>query len=181
MYAFASSFSRRVGPVKTPLAQHVRRVEVTDPIATGRRYDYADAFEVRLPGPDGEAPETWVLAGLADSPAVMEWIASLLLGHGRAPSTSSDRVVDGWRVMESTPEVVHLEQPLPLMHVVVVGRRVGSSGRMLTSVLHFERPVLARLVWAVVGMGHRRMVRRLLGNTSSATTDSETRGAERAS
>ncbi len=163
------------------LARQVRQVEVTDPVAAARRYDYADAFEVRLPEPDGDAPETWVLAGLDDSPAVVEWIASLLLGHGGAPSTSTDRVVDGWRVVESTPEVVHLEQSLPLMHVVVVGRRVGLSGRMLTSVLHFERPVLARLVWAVVGVGHRRMVRRLLGSTSSTDMDSGTRGAERAS
>ena len=163
------------------LARQVRRVGVTDPVATGRRYDYADAFEVRLPEPDGDAPETWVLAGLDDSPAVVEWIASLLLGHGSAPSTSTDRVVDGWRVVESTSEVVHLEQSLPLMHVVVVGRGVGSSGRMLTSVLHFERPVLARLVWAVVGVGHRRMVRRLLRSTSSTAMNSGTGGFERAS
>lgn len=167
--------------MKDQLAQQVRRVGVTDSIAAARRYDYADAFEVRLPEPDGDAPETWVLAGLDDSPAVVEWIASLLLGHGSAPSTSTSRVVDGWRVVESTSEVVHLEQSLPLMHVVVVGRRVGSSGRMLTSVLHFERPVLARLVWAVVGVGHRRMVRRLLRSTSSTAMDSGTRGSERAS
>jgi len=95
------------------------------------------------------------------------WITTVLLGHGNAPYMSTVRIVDGWRVMESTPEVVHLEQSLPLMHVVVVGRRVGASGRMLTSVLHFKRPLLARLIWAVVGMAHRRMVRRLLGNTST--------------
>lgn len=167
--------------MKKPLAQQVRQVEVTDPIAAARRYDYADAFEIRLPEPDDDAPETWVLTGMDDSPAVVEWIATVLLGHGGAPSTSTDRVVDGWRVVESTSEVVHLEQSLPLMHVVVVGRRVGSSGRMLTSVLHFERPVLARLVWAVVGVGHRRMVRRLLRSTSSTAMDSGTRGPARAS
>ncbi len=167
--------------MKNPLAHQVRRVEVTDPIAATRQYDYADAFEVRLPEPDGDAPETWVLAGLDDSPVVVEWIATVLLGHGSAPSTSTDRVVDGWRVVESTSEVVQLEQSLPLMHVVVVGRRVGSSGRMLTSVLHFERPVLARLVWAVVGVGHRRMVRRLLRSTSSTAMDSGTRDPARAS
>lgn len=167
--------------MKKPFAQPVHRVEVTDPIAAARRYDYADAFEVRLPEPDGEAPETWVLTGLDDSPAVVEWIATVVLGHGSAPSTSTDRVVDGWRVVESTSEVVHLEQSLPLMHVVVVGRRVGSSGRRLTSVLHFERPVLARLVWAVVGIGHRRMVRRLLRNTNPTTLSSKTTGPVRAS
>ncbi len=167
--------------MKKPFAQQVRRVGVTDPIAAARRYDYADAFEIRLPKPDGDAPETWVLAGMDDSPAVVEWIATVVLGHGSAPPTSTDRVVDGWRVVESTSEVVHLEQSLPLMHVVVVGRRVGSSGRMLTSVLHFERPVLARLIWAVVGVGHRRMVRRVLRNTSSTVMDSTTTDPARAS
>lgn len=167
--------------MKNQLAQQVRRVGVTDPVATGRRYDYADAFEVRLPMLDGDAPETWVLAGMDDSPAVVEWIATVLLGHGSAPCTSTDRVVYGWRVVESTSEVVHLEQSLPLMHVIVVGRRVGSSGRMLTSVLQFERPVLARLVWAVVGVGHRRMVRRLLRSTSSTAINSGMRGSKRAS
>ena len=167
--------------MKKPFAQQVRRVGVTDPIAAARRYDYADAFEIRLPEPDGDAPETWVLAGMDDSPAVVEWIATVVLGHGSAPPTSTDRVVDGWRVVESTSEVVHLEQSLPLMHVVVVGRRVGSSGRMLTSVLHFERPVLARLIWAVVGVGHRRMVRRVLRNTSSTVMDSTATDPARAS
>jgi hypothetical protein len=48
--------------MKNQLAQQVRRVEVTDLIAAARRYDYADAFEVRLPEPDPYPPETWVRA-----------------------------------------------------------------------------------------------------------------------
>jgi hypothetical protein len=42
--------------MKDQLAQRVRRIEATDPIATARRYDYADAVEVRLPGPDAYSP-----------------------------------------------------------------------------------------------------------------------------
>ncbi len=42
-------------PVKSRLVAHVRRVEVTDQLATGGDYDYADAYEVRLPEPDSDA------------------------------------------------------------------------------------------------------------------------------
>jgi len=45
---------------------------------------------------------------------------------------------------------------VPLLHVVVVGRRVAPTRRMLTTVLRYERPVLARLIWVIVGMVHRR-------------------------
>src|SRR3712207_8745252 len=39
------------------------RVSVTDPIAAARRYDYADAFELRLEGPDRCSSGAWVRAG----------------------------------------------------------------------------------------------------------------------
>jgi hypothetical protein len=41
-----------------------RRVSVTDPIAAARRYDYADAFELRLERPDRCSPEEWLRAGV---------------------------------------------------------------------------------------------------------------------
>jgi transglutaminase-like putative cysteine protease len=140
--------------MKDQLAQQVRRVEATDPIAAARRYDYADAFEVRLPEPDPYSPETWVRAGLAATGGVVKRIVGLL-GLRRAPGSSADHV-GGFQVIESGPDVVHLETTLPLMRVVLVGRRVEPTRRMLTTVLHYERPVLARLVWAIVGLGHRR-------------------------
>lgn len=150
--------------MRTPLAEQVRQVAVTDPIVTGHRYDYADAFEIGLPEAEQEVPEAWVRAGMEDTPAWVDWIAVALLGVRE----TSDAVAGG-RVVESTPEVVHLEYALPLMQVVVVGRRVGSSGRMLTTGLRFTRPRLARLVWVVVGPGHRWMVQRLLaGHLPSA-------------
>lgn len=148
----------------------VHRVQASDPAALGRGHDYADAFEVQLTEPDGAPPETWVLNGLADSPAVVDWVATRVLGHGSTPGTATERVVDGWRVVQSTSEVVQLEQSLPLMQVTVVGRNVDLSTRRLTSVLSFERPVLSRLVWAVVGVGHRGMVRRLLRNAAATAS-----------
>lgn len=163
--------------MKSRLVKNVRQVEVTDQIATGRRYDYADAFEVHLPEPDPVTPETWVRAGMDDSPAVVEWIAARL-GMGDGPARSTDQT-DG-RVVESNADVVQMEWSLPLMRVVVVGRRIGPSGRRLTSVLYFERPVLARLIWAVVGIGHRRMARRLITSNIFSPTEAMKRDSQRA-
>lgn len=148
------------------MAQQVRQVEVTDPIATAQRYDYADAFELRLSEPDPYSPETWVRAGLDSTPKWVDRVAELL-GMRSAPAESADRVGD-FRVIDSGPDVVHLETSLPLMRVVLVGRRVEPTRRMFTSVLHYRRPVLARLIWAVVGIGHRRAARQLITSKISA-------------
>jgi hypothetical protein len=53
----------------------VRRVSVTDPIAAAHRYDYADAFELRLERPDRCSPEQWVRAGVDATPAWIKRIA----------------------------------------------------------------------------------------------------------
>jgi hypothetical protein len=98
---------------------------------------------------------------------VVKWIVGLL-GLRGAPASSADHV-DGFRIVESGPEVIHLEASLPLMHVVMVGRKVEPTRRMVTTVLHYERPVLARLIWAIVGVGHRRTVPQ--GITSKVSTD----------
>ena len=160
--------------MKSRLARQVRRVGVTDPIAAARRYDYADAFEARLPEPDPYSPETWVRAGLEATPRVVDWIVGLL-GLREAPASSEDHV-SGFLIVESDPEVVHLEASLPLMHVVMVGRKVEPTRRMLTTVLRYERPVMARLVWAVVGPVHRRTVRG--GITSKISRPAESGDAD---
>lgn len=155
--------------MKNRLVRQVRQVDVIDRSAAGDKYDYADSFEVRLPQSEAQPPETWVRAGMADSPAVVEWIADRLgMGDGSAQSTEE---IEGGRVIESNADVVQIEWSLPLMRVVVLGRRVEPSGRRLTSFLYYERPVLARVVWALVGIGHRRMARRLLASNVSGSTD----------
>lgn len=147
------------------LTQQVRRVPVTDPLATALPYDYADAFAVELPEPDSDTPEAWIRAGMASTPALVDWIAARL-GHQDAPGVSPD-MVEGFRVVRSTPEVLQLEQSLPLLDVVLLARRVGSSGRMFTSVLTYRRPVLARLVWSVLRHGHRWAARGLITSRST--------------
>lgn len=143
--------------VSTPTV--VRRVDVTDPVATARPYDYADAFEVRLAAPDPYPPRVWVEAGLDATPKAVERIVGLL---GRAKKTGeADREIR-FRTVENTAEVVQLETSLGLLDVIVVGRQVEPTVRRLTTVLHFKRPLLARLVWTFIGLGHRRFAPRIL-------------------
>lgn len=153
--------------MKNPLAQQVRRVEVTDPIATACPHNYADAFEVRLPAPDLYPPETWVRAGLAATPKWVDHVISLL-GWREAPGSSAGNL-SGFEVVASNTEVIHLETSLPLLHVVMVGRNVEPTRRTLTTAVRFERPVIARLVFAFIGIGHRWAVRQVLTSKVSVS------------
>jgi hypothetical protein len=155
--------------VRLSLWRQVRRVDVTDELAGGHRYHYADAFELRLEGPDPVSPRTWLSAGLDDSPAVLTTLTALLLGVRDERATAPDDLSD-WTVRESTPDLIRVERTLPLLHVVLIGRRLDTSGRRLTTLLSYQRPVLSRLVWTVVGVGHRLLVRRLICHGLSAAT-----------
>jgi hypothetical protein len=152
--------------MKTTLAQQVRRVAVTDPIAAACPYDYADAYEVRLPTPDPNPPEAWARAGLASTPKAVDRVVALL-GLRDAPEPSPDRL-SVFRIVESGPDVVHLEASVPLMHVVAVGRNVEPTRRVMTTVLRYRRPVLARLLWAGVGLVHRRIAAQVITAKISA-------------
>ena len=141
---------KRIRRMKNRLARQVRRVGVTDPIAAARRYDYADAFDVRLPEPDPYPPETWVRAGVDATPAWIKRIAGSADGLGSA------------RIVRSDADVVVLEDSDPLMHTVLVGRNVEPTRRVLTTVLRYRRPLLARAVWAFVGILHRQTARQVI-------------------
>jgi hypothetical protein len=147
---------KRIRRMKNRLARQVLRVGVTDPIAAARQYDYADAFEVRLPKPDPYSPETWVRAGVDATPAWIKRIA----GHTGDGLGSA-------RIVESDTDVVVLEDSDPLMDTVLVGRRVEPTRRVLTTVLRYRRPLLARAVWAFVGILHRRTARQVITNKNS--------------
>jgi hypothetical protein len=44
----------------------------------------------------------------------------------------------------------------------MVGRNVEPGRRVLTTVLRYRRPLLARAVWALVGILHRRTARQVV-------------------
>jgi hypothetical protein len=64
--------------------------------------------------------------------------------------------------------VVVLEDSDPLMDTVMVGRNVEPERRVLTTVLRYRRPLLARAVWAFVGILHRRTARQVVTAGRSA-------------
>lgn len=142
-----------------------RRTSVSDPIAVGRQYDYADAFEVRRSTPERHTPEHWVGVGLANIGGLVPLIVRLL---GVRETGSSGDGLDGWRVVRSTPDVVHLEQSLPMMEVVFVGRNPEPTRRTLTTLITYRRPLLARVAWSLIGIMHRRAAKRILA-TEPAT------------
>ncbi len=150
--------------VKRPI-DRVRRVSVSDPIAAGRSYDYADAFELRLEPPDPSPPEAWVRAGIDATPAWIKWVA----GH-RGEGLGAIRIV------QSDAEVVWLEDSDPLMDTVMVGRNVEPGRRVLTTILRYKRPLLTRAVWALVGILHRRTARRVVAGVATADAPAGVRG-----
>jgi hypothetical protein len=131
-------------------AGNVRRVSVSDPVAATGAPDYADSFELRLDGPDRLAPEAWLRAGIDGIPTWIKWVAGSPDGVGSA------------RVVESNADVVVLEDSDPLMDMVLIGRNVAPDHRVFTTVLHYRRRRLARALWAVVGILHRRMAPRVV-------------------
>ncbi|WP_133794481.1 hypothetical protein [Actinokineospora alba] len=101
----------------------------------------------------------WVRAGLEATGGVVKRIVGMLGIHD---TPASEEQVGPFRIVESGPDVIHLETTLPLMRVVMVGRGVEPRRRVLTTFLYFRRPLLARIVWVFVGLGHRRTAPKVL-------------------
>jgi hypothetical protein len=51
----------------------VRAVAVQEPSAGSGPADYADAFEIRMPAPDGRTAEQWARCALEQAPAAVQW------------------------------------------------------------------------------------------------------------
>lgn len=141
----------------------VARVPVApEPLVEGA-YDYADSFELRLDRPDSHAAEEWVRAGLEDSPL---WVRAVIdVVHGRIARFErgpADREhILGWRIVTSTPDLLHLQTSGPLLRAHIVARRRTPTTSDLTTVLFYERRV-ARLLWTVIGPLHRAIAPLLL-------------------
>lgn len=141
------------------LAARARRVTVSEPAPDGvARPDYADAFEIRAAEPDARPAERLARDALERAPRALR--ALVLLAHRHVlrfrlgPYPSPGHVL-GWRVVSAQPDVVRLEAVGPLLHGVLVGRRVDPTRTALTTFLVFRRPLAARAVWSVVGHVHR--------------------------
>ena len=128
-------------------------------------YYYADSYEITLSAPDDHTMEEWARCSIEEAPlAVRETIANAwrhVLRFQLGPTPSPDNVL-GFPIVSSEPNLIHLEARSPLMRGVIVGRRIEPTRIQLTTLLFYERPGPARLVWVTVGPLHRRLVPSLL-------------------
>ena len=144
------------------------RVPVAEPLAGGG-HDYADAFEVRLADPDHRTAEQWLRAGLEQAPAPVRRTIRIAHRHVlrfRLGPPSPDRVL-GWDIATSTPGVFSLQTRSSMMRAAIVVRRRAATSTTLTTVLHYDRPVLCRVVWTLVGPLHRRIAPLLLARAAA--------------
>jgi len=145
-----------------------RRVPVVadEPLIGSDRFDYADAFEIRVPEADARSAEELARCALeqASSPVrstvriAHRHLLRLRLGAGSSPHH-----LFGWKILTSEPDVIHLEAVSPLLgRAVLVLRRVDPTRAVITTYLFYARPVSARVVWTIAAPLHRRIAPYLL-------------------
>ena len=139
-----------------------RRVSVAaaEPLIGRARYDYADAFEIRVPEPDPRSAELFVRSAIEQAPGLVTWaiwiVQRSVLRLRLAPRSSPEHLL-GWTIVTAGPDVIHLEAESPVGRGVIVVRRVEPTRAVVTSYLFFERPALGATLWRIVGPLHRRV------------------------
>lgn len=143
----------------SPRAQRVP-VAADEPLIGDDRYDYADAFEIRVREPDGRTAEQFARSALEQAPWPVLWTIRIahryLLRFRLGPRSSPDHLI-GWKILTSEPDVVHFEAVSPLLRGVIVGRRLDPTCAVITTYVFFTRPAPARLLVRIVGPLHRRI------------------------
>src|SRR5205807_3739213 len=128
------------------------------------RYDYADAFEVRVDAPDGRSAEEFARHALEHSPWPVRtaiWIVHrYVIGFRLAPRADPEHVL-GWAIVRSEPDVVELEAESRLLRAVLVGERRSAENAAITTYLFYRRPAAARAIWKVVRPLHQWVARYL--------------------
>ncbi len=134
-------------------------------------YDYADAFEAPLDSADTRSAEELVRDGIERVP---RWLGALVLVAHRhvlrlqlAPGRSPNHLL-GWEILAAEPDNITLRAAGPLVHGVLVARRVPPSTAVLETFVGYRQPVVARAVWAVVAPIHRAVAPYLLGRAASS-------------
>jgi hypothetical protein len=144
---------------------HARRTEVVVPdfLVGSSAYDYADAFEIDLSPAERRSPEQLFRAALDNASWLQRWVPVMhrhILRFRLGPGSSADHIL-GWRIVSSSPDVIHLEASGPLIRGVIVGRRTSQSTAIFTTFV-FYTWVPAPVVWAVAAPLHRRVAPYLL-------------------
>ena len=142
----------------------------TRALSTLSRLDYTDTFIAEVEPAQDWTGEQWARAMLEGAPATTRsalrraWFA---LGV-RLGSTRDERLVLGWEVRRSTPEVALLGARSLLGLEGEVLFKLHQDTLLFGTFLQLKNPI-ARAVWARVAPGHRRVVRHLLERVSRGT------------
>jgi hypothetical protein len=139
----------------------IRRQPVpSEPLVAGLP-SYADSFELRLSRPDEHSAEEWIRTGLEQTQLrpVIVLIHRHVLRFRLGPQ--DDLHILGWRITNSSSDVLKLETGGPLMRAVIVARRSSPTSAMASTFVFYEHPLTVH-VWRVVGPLHRRVAPYLL-------------------
>jgi len=141
-------------------------------IVAAERCDYADAFEVSLSHTDTRSAEEMVRAGLQDAP---KWLRIVVLIAHRhvlrfelAPLAAPNHVL-GWEILTAEHDDIRLRATGPLLHGLLVARRVAPSTAVLETHVSYRRPVMARIIWTAVAPIHRAVAPYLLRRAARAS------------
>ncbi len=120
--------------------------------------DYLDAFEVTVAESDTRTPEVLAREALERSGTLLRegirFAHKEFLRFQLGPADSPDHIL-GWRIVDSTPDVVHLQADSPLMSGTLILRRTDASTGQLITALHYKRRRAAAAVWRAIGPIHR--------------------------
>lgn len=146
------------------MTARARRVPVDEPLVAGRAVHYADAFETAVRAEDRRSPEEWAHRGLrrAGPAGNLVVLAHRHLLRFRLAPPGSPGHLQGWRIVSSDEDVLHLEATGPLTTGTLVARRASPTSVLLTTTLVHRRPRAASLVWTVLGPVHRALAPQLL-------------------
>jgi hypothetical protein len=154
---------------------HARQVPVAagEPLVGSARYDYADAFEIRVGETDARSAEEFARCALERAPWPVRWTVWSVHRHVlrlRLGPRSSPNHVLGWKIVTSAPDVIQLEAVSPLLgRGVIVARRPDPTCAVVTTYLFFARPTAARVLWRIVVPLHRWVARYLLEHSERSS------------
>src|SRR6185312_3146056 len=145
--------------------------EASKEVVEGVDYDYADAFAVELSPVDARSPEQLFRDAVAAGRRLMRWVPVVhrwVLGFRLRPVSSPNHLF-GWRIVASDADVIRMEAAGPLMHGVIVGRRVSPTAAVLTTYVVYVRRARARAIWALVAPLHRKAAAHVLDLAADAS------------
>ena len=142
-----------------------------EPLIGDDRYDYADAFEIRIGESDPRTAEQFARCALEEAPWAIRTIVDVahrqVLRLRLGPRPSPDHVF-GWTIVRSEPDLVHLEAESPLLgRGAIVGRRVERTRVVITTYVFFSRPAPASVIWTFTAPLHRWVARYLLEHAAA--------------